>query len=465
MNQSKIIEQLIKISGEKNVLFDDDSKYIYGRDLTQNHLPDPLAIIFPKTEDEVISIVKLANSTRTGLVPSGGRTGYSGGAVSLSKEIVVSFEKFNRILDFNPTDRQIRCEPGVTTKAIQDFAATNHLYYPVDFSSAGTSQIGGNISTNAGGIKVIRYGMTRNWVAGIKVITGNGELLNLNAGLLKNSTGYDLRQLFIGSEGTLGFITEATLQLILPPKETKTLLLAISDKNNLIEILNAFNPFLQITAFEFFSELALQYVLKQTQLDHPFLSSSPFYLLVEFESDEQTDKFYTDIIEKCIHRKIIDNALVSSNLAQAKKLWRFREEISMSILKYSPYKYDIAVLPSKIPTFMSEVDNLFERNYPNMEIIWFGHVGDGNLHLNILKPAELSVDNFFSYCNKISDELYMFVQKNNGSVSAEHGIGLLKKNFLHYSRDEHEINYMKSIKKIFDANNIMNPGKIFEIVI
>lgn len=461
MSQSKIIDALIEIAGQKNVLTDDNSKIRYGKDLTQTFTPNPLAIVFPKSEQEIISIVNLANATKTGLVPSGGRTGYSGGAVSLFQEIVVSFEKFNQILDINETDRQIKCAPGVTTKAIQDFAEKNKLYYPVNFSSAGTSQIGGNIATNAGGVNVIRYGSTRNWISGLKVVTGNGDQLNLNSGLIKNTAGYDLRHLFIGSEGTLGFITEATLQLTTPQKETKVLLLSVPDKNNFIEIFNVFNPFLQITAFEFFSEQALQHVIKQAHLKHPFSSTSPFYILLEYESDGEKNNTCFDIMEKCLAQKMLENVIVSTNISQANSIWRYREEISMSILKYCPYKYDISVLPSRIPVFINEADRLFKEIYTGIEIIWFGHLGDGNLHLNVLKPAGLSKEQFFSYCKKMNKEIYDLIQENKGSASAEHGIGLLKRDFIKHFRDKTEINYMRSIKKIFDVNNIMNPGKIF----
>jgi len=461
MKSFAIISELIKILGEKNVLADEESRSIYGKDLTKNFKPDPMVIVFPKNEQEVINIVQLANATNTGIVPSGGRTGYSGGAVSASKEIVVSLEKFNRILSFNSIDRQVKCEPGVITKTIQDFALNNNLHYPVDFSSSSSSQIGGNIATNAGGIKVIRYGSTRNWIAGLKVITGNGELLNLNTGLAKNNSGYDLRHLFIGSEGTLGIITEATVQLTTIPHETKVLLLGVSSKDHITKIFNSFKSMSQIIAFEFFSELAMQHILRKTKLEHPFSIASSFYILIEYESNDAQDKICLEILEKYLREKIINDAIFSSNISQAKKLWRFREEISMSISEYSPYKYDIAVLPSNIAAFMNDANRLLHEIYPDMEIIWFGHVGDGNLHLNILKPAKWLKEDFVSYCNLKSHEVYRLIHAYEGTISAEHGVGLLKKSFLHYTKEKNEISYMRAIKKIFDPKNIMNPGKIF----
>lgn len=432
MNNEMVISQLTNILGKNGVLVDDESKFLYGKDLTQNFTPAPLAIAFPKNEHQIIEIVRLANSTMTGLVPSGGRTGYSGAAVAMNQEIVVAFDKMNRIIDFNAGDRNIKCEPGVTTQAVQEFAAQNDLLYPINFAAAGSSQIGGNIATNAGGIKVIRYGLTRNWVTGLKVVTGNGDLLDLNYGLTKNATGYNLLHLFIGSEGTLGFITEVTLKLTVPPVATKVILLAVPDKNHFMDILDSFTNRLKITAFEFFSEIALQHVITESKKTHPFSNPTAFYVLVEYESDVASGELAADAAEKCLNKKYALDALQSQNIQQAKDFWRFREEISMSLLQHSPYKYDIAVLPSKIADFIQEVDRVFNKIYPDLEIVWFGHVGDGNLHLNILKPILLSKDQFFSYCHTMSEQLYSLIQKFQGSVSAEHGIGLLKKSFLHW---------------------------------
>lgn len=460
MLNTTLISKFKKIVGESSVLTDEKSKFIYGKDLTQHYTPNPLAIVFPKSERHVLEIVKLANSTMTKLVPSGGRTGYSGGAVAKDLEIVVSFEKMNRIINFNEKDKIITCEPGATTKAIQDFALQKNLFYPIDFAASKTCQIGGNIATNAGGINVIRYGLTRNWVCGLKVITGNGDKLELNYGLAKNACGYDLRHLFIGSEGTLGFITEASLKLETPPAKTKVMIFSVPDKNHFIDILNSFQSALKIIAFEFFSDLAIRCMISESNLAHPFQSPTAYYVLLEYESNKNDDALAKIIIKNLLDKKVITHKLISKNLDQAHLFWRFRKEISMSLTQYSPYKYDIAVLPSNISSFMQDIDSIFNKIYADLKIIWFGHVGDGNLHLNILKPPQLSKNQFFDYCNKMSNELYCIIHKYKGTASAEHGIGLLKKEFLHFTKNEIEIDYMRSIKKIFDKNNILNPGKI-----
>lgn len=462
-NYSDIIFKLILILGNENILTDENSKKHYGKDFTQQYIPNSIAIVFPRNEQHVVDIVKLANEMRCGLVPSGGRTGYSGGAVAASNELVVSFDKMNQITHFDAEEKTIRCEPGVITQVLQNFAKQHDLFYPVDFASSGSSQIGGNVATNAGGIKVIRYGLTRNWVVGLRVVTGNGDVLDLNHGLIKNACGYDLLHLFIGSEGTLGLITEVTVKLIGSPSATKVIFLAVSDKKHLMNILNIFRKIRHITAFEFFSDKAAHYVMKDAILKPPFPMIAPFYVLLEYESNLINDDWTIKISEDCVNKNWVSDVVISENSEQEKNLWKWRENISMSLLKYSPYKYDIAVLPSKIAAFMEDINRLFNTFFPEFEIIWFGHVGDGNLHLNILKPDRMNAETFFEMCKQSSNKIYALIQQYQGSISAEHGIGLLKKEFLKYSKSAEEIQYMRAIRQIFDCNNIMNPMKLVSL--
>ena len=215
---------------------DPDSCLNYGRDWTRLHAPNPLAVVLPGTVEQVQRLVRYANEYRLALVPSGGRTGLSGAAVACRGELVVSLERLNRILDFDPVDRSVTCQAGTVTETVQNFAREQGLHYPVDFASRGSSQIGGNIATNAGGIKVVRYGLTRDWVTGLKVVTGRGDLLDLNRGLIKNASGYDLRHLFVGSEGTLGIVVEATLKLTRPLREPSVMVLGVPDLNGIMAI-------------------------------------------------------------------------------------------------------------------------------------------------------------------------------------------------------------------------------------
>jgi FAD/FMN-containing dehydrogenase len=347
---------------------------------------------------------------------------------------------------------------------LQEFAESKDLYYPVDFASAGSSQIGGNIGTNAGGIKVIRYGMTRQWIMGLTVVTGKGDILHLNRGMVKNATGYDLRQLFIGSEGTLGLVTHAQIKLERQPQDLNVMVLGMDSFNDVMNVLSAFQAQIDLTAFEFFDDVAIDKLMAHGQVQEPFESRTKFYTLLEFEAPYEPimDKAMA-IFEDCMEQGWVVDGVMSQNLTQAAELWKLREYISETISVFTPYKNDVSVLISHVPTFIEEIDHIVSSNYPDFEVCWFGHIGDGNLHLNILKPENMSKDDFFAECQVVNKYVFETVQKYGGSVSAEHGVGMTKKPYLHYSRSETEIEYLKEVKKVFDPNNIMNRGKIFDM--
>jgi len=462
MSSEALIDQLRSLMDGSKVLTDPADLETWGRDWTRHYQPDPIAICFPKSTEQVQTLIRFANEHRIGLVPSGGRTGLSSAAVALNGEIVVSFDAMNQILDFNASDRLVRCQAGVVTEQLQTFAEEKGLYYPVDFASAGSSQLGGNISTNAGGIKVIRYGMTRDWVAGLKVVTGKGDIIDLNMGLEKNNTGLDLRHLFVGAEGTLGFITEAYMKLTRPPVNLTVLVLGLSDLNRTMEVLQTFQSKLDLTAYEFFSHEAMEQVLAHGKVSAPFETRAPYYALLEFEGvNEQAMDDAMTLFETCVENGAVMDGVMSQSETQAKNLWQLRERISESITPRTPYKNDISVRVSRVPEFLQEIDQLVGREYPDFEIIWFGHIGDGNLHLNILKPTDLSMEEFLETCAKVNKWVFEIVKRYEGSVSAEHGVGLVKKNYLHYTRSEADIAAMKAIKSVFDPNGIMNPGKVY----
>ena len=443
---------------------DSESLEHWGKDWTKHFAPAPAAIVFPKTTEQVQSIVLLANEHDVVLTPSGGRTGLSAGAVAANGEIVVSMDKMNHIGQFYPADRMVEIEAGVVTQQLQQFAESKDLYYPVDFASAGSSQIGGNIGTNAGGIKVIRYGMTRQWIMGLTVVTGKGDILQLNRGMVKNATGYDLRQLFIGSEGTLGFVTQAQIKLERQPQDLNVMVLGMDSFNDVMNVLSAFQAQIDLTAFEFFDDVAIDKLMAHGQVQEPFESRTKFYTLLEFEAPYEPimDKAMA-IFEDCMEQGWVVDGVMSQSLAQAEELWKLREYISETISVFTPYKNDVSVLISHVPEFIAEIDHIVNSNYPDFEVCWFGHIGDGNLHLNILKPENMSKDDFFSECQVVNKHVFETVHKYGGSVSAEHGVGMTKKPYLHYSRSETEIDYLREVKKVFDPNNIMNRGKIFDM--
>ncbi|AIL59445.1 FAD-binding oxidoreductase [Pseudomonas alkylphenolica] len=464
MTNSALLDELMTLVEPGKVLTDADSLETYGKDWTKHFAPAPLAIVFPKSTEQVQAIVRWANRHKVALVPSGGRTGLSAAAVAANGEVVVSFDYMNQILAFDEFDRSVVCQPGVVTEQLQNFAEDKGLYYPVDFASAGSSQIGGNIGTNAGGIKVIRYGMTRNWVAGLKVVTGTGDLLELNKDLIKNATGYDLRQLFIGAEGTLGFVVEATMRLDRAPNNLTAMVLGTPDFDSIMPVLHAFRDKLDLTAFEFFSDKALAKIMGRGDVPAPFETPCPFYALLEFEaSTEEVANAALATFEHCVEQGWVLDGVMSQSEQQLQNLWKLREYISETISHWTPYKNDISVTVSKVPAFLKDIDAIVAENYPDFEVVWYGHIGDGNLHLNILKPDDLSKDEFFAKCATVNKWVFEIVQKYNGSISAEHGVGMTKRDYLTYSRSPVEIQYMKAVKAVFDPNGIMNPGKIFAV--
>ncbi len=459
----KQLSQLIDICGEKYVITDVDECQHYGRDWTQAYKPAPSVAVLPKNTEEVQALVQFANAENIAIVPSGGRTGLSGGAVAMNGEMVIALDRLNTLDNFDAINMTVECGAGVITQQLQKFATDNNLFYPVDFASSGSSQIGGNIATNAGGIKVIRYGMTRDWVAGLTVVTGNGEVLKLNNGLLKNNSGYDFRHLFIGSEGTMGIITEATIQLSEPPPALSVMVFGVPEFEAVMNVLQLARKSLKITAFEFFSDRAMNKVIAHSGIQPPFETPAPFYALLEFEQSQ--DDFMDcamAVFEQGVEQEAILDGVISQNESQAQSLWRLREGITESIAPYAPYKNDLSVKVADVPAFLSSVEAVVVEKYPDFETIWFGHIGDGNLHLNILKPESLSIDEFQKTCGNVSELIFAEVKRYGGSISAEHGVGLLKKPYLRYSRGDDEIAYMKSMKQLFDKNGLMNPGKIFD---
>ena len=462
MNQV-IKETLAQHFNPKDILTDEESFQTYGQDWTRFYAVAPSAIVFPRSEEDLVWLVDKAREQSWSLVPSGGRTGLSAGATACHGEVVVSMEKMNQIVEFDAINATLRCQAGVVTETIQSFAEEHDLFYGVDFAASGSSQIGGNVATNAGGIRVIRYGMTREQVVGLRVVTGTGEILNLNKGLLKNATGLDFRQLFIGSEGILGFITEVTLQLISKPAEQSVLVLGLESLADLMSVLQTFRKEMTLSSYEFFSHAAMEKVIEHQGATPPFATETPFYALLEVDmGTDNAEEQLMNCFEKVMEEGWVLDGAMSQSETQAEALWKLREGISESITPYTPYKNDISVTPSKVPEFLVAVDQQVNETYPEFECIWFGHIGDGNLHLNILRPQDLPIEEFREQCSECSKMIYQKVADFDGSVSAEHGIGILKKSALHYSRSAAEIELMRSVKRQFDPDNVMNPGKVFD---
>ena len=434
----------------------------YGRDWTRRWPPAPLAIALPGAVEQMQALVRWAGANRVALVPSGGRTGLSGGAVAARGELVVSLERMNRVLGFDPVDRTLTVEAGAVLQAVREAARGHGLEYPVDFGARGSCTIGGNIATNAGGIRVIRHGNTRDWIAGLKLVTGGGELLELGRSLVKDASGYDLRQLVVGSEGTLGIVVEATLKLTDPPPPAQTMLLAVPSFDVLMDVFALFRSRLRLQAFEFLTGAGLRHVLAHGG-SNPFEAVHPWYVLAEYDAaDEAGAAAGLVVFEAAMERGWVLDGVVANSQEQARQLWRPREGITEATARFRPYKNDVSVRVAAMPAFLAEAQRLLGEAYPDFEVVWFGHIGDGNLHINVLQPDGSDDDGFLRQCGHVTELLAGLLQRHGGSISAEHGVGLLKKPYLRSSRSDAEVALMRAIRHAFDPNGIMNPGKLFD---
>lgn len=443
---------------------DAEARDTYGKDWLRDYQPAPLCICFPRSVEEVQAVVRLCRDARHPIVPSGGRTGLAGGATAMRGEVVVSLEKMNRISSVNREERTITVEAGATTELVQRAAEEAGLFLPIDFASKGSSQIGGNIATNAGGIRVIRWGMTRAHVAQLSAVLADGSLLRCGHGLVKDQAGYDLKQLFIGSEGTLGIITEATLRLVSPPPPTVRVWAGLER----VEDAAAFLTFCReqgigLALFELVMREALEPVLSFKQKRDPLSGTFPVYVLLEAELAARPDgrEVLESILAEAFERGIVQDMVVAESMTQAQELLNLRELISETLSShYTIHKNDVSVSTTDIPSFLDDLIARARVVEPSFIPAVFGHMGDGNLHVNFIKPEQLQDEEFFSRCHQLDSELFSCVARYRGSVAAEHGVGLLKRDFLPYSRSPEEIAVMRAIKQALDPLNLLNPGKV-----
>ena len=467
MSNIKVLEDRCRaILGPEAVLTDEPSRQFYGRDWIKDFKPNASIVLLPSTTAQVQQIVNVCNELLIPLVPSGGRTGLSGGATATNGEAILSLERMRKISEVNRIDRTLRCEAGVVLEKIQLEASAHDLYFPVDFSTRGSSQIGGNLATNAGGIRVIRYGNIRDWVVGLTAVTGAGDIVELNGSLFKNNTGYDLRHLMVGSEGTLGIITEVTLRLTTPPKDVARVLCGLGSNDEVLPLLVfCRDQFRDLSAFEFMERRALQEVLHHRSLRDPLSQPYPAYVLVEVELNHPgAAEHLGNTFGEAYEQGLITDVVVSESVAQAQELMNLRDLIGETLSShYTLHKNDISVPVPSIPAFLHELHAAVNEKYASLRAVVFGHVGDGNLHVNILKTSGISDAEFWELCHEADHTIFSLVQRYQGSVSAEHGVGLLKRDFLGYSRPQSQIELMRNIKRAFDPRGILNPGKIFAL--
>jgi FAD/FMN-containing dehydrogenase len=444
---------------------DPDELRELGKDWTKVYAPSPSLVVLPRSTDEVARTLAICHAHDVAVVPSGGRTGLAGGAVARNGEVVLSLSRMRRMDAVDVLGQTVRVQAGAITAAVHEHCAPHGLTWPVDFASKGSSHVGGNIATNAGGVKVIRYGLTRQWVLGLQVVTAEGKVLELNGALEKNNTGVDLRQLFIGSEGTLGVVTEATLKLARVPGKLDVFLFGVPDVAAVLRLfreVRANGPF-TVMAFEFFTDRCLRRLEKnRPHASNPLSERQGCYVLLEVEAHDQAalEPWLSSLFEQGL---VADGTMAQSS-SEAARLWELREGISESLSATGlPHKNDISLPVAGLEGFCAELDALFASSYPDWEICLFGHIGDGNLHVNVMKPDGMDKAAFHAKTSEADHAMFTLVKKHAGSISAEHGIGLLKKPYLGYSRTPDEMALLRTIKLALDPKGILNPGKILDV--
>lgn len=456
-------EQLRGIVGAAYVLTDPSEIQPYVTDWRGRYVGRAQCVVRPANTAEVAAVVRLCAETATPIVPQGGNTSLCGAATPdvTGRAVLLSLSRLNQITAVDAKNNTISVGVGCTLAAAQAAARAVDRLFPLALASEGTCQIGGNLSTNAGGVQVLRYGNTRELTLGLEVVLPSGEIWDGLRGLRKDNTGYDLKQLFIGAEGTLGVITGAVLKLFPLPQAQTTCWLNVASPSAAVDLLNqaktGFDA--QLTAFELVSETALGLVLKNIPDTQRPSSLAPWYVLAEF-SDTSTYSLEFWLEARFNSGEVLD-AVIAQSETQAKQLWRLRENISEAQkIEGISIKHDISVPVSAIPNFLAQADIQLAEAFPGIRVVAFGHVGDGNLHYNLSKPNAQENTDFIASQPEVNRIVHDLVHVLNGSISAEHGIGQLKRDELLRYKSPVEMALMRCIKQALDPQGLMNPGKV-----
>ena len=462
-------QRLTEIVGERGLITAASDMAPYLADWRDLYKGSAIAVVRPASTEEVAAVVRLCAETRTPIVPQGGNTGMCGAATpdAAGTAVVVALGRMNRIIDVNPLNNTMTVEAGCILANIQQAAADVDRLFPLSLGGEGSCVIGGNISTNAGGINVLRYGNTRDLVLGLEAVLPDGRVWNGLRGLRKDNTGYDLKHLFIGAEGTLGIITQAVLKLFPRPHGNVTAFAGIADPAQAVELLALLRAQCGdgISAFELISRNCLEMVVRRIPgTRDPLAAAYPWYVLTEL-TDAQDDSALRTTVEQAlasgIERGLVQDVAIAETAAQGKALWRMRESIpDAAKVEGLVYRHDIAVTVSRIPEFINTASGALEAAFPGVRIICFGHLGDGNLHFNAFVPGRERSDEVARRMTDVNRLVHDIVQTFGGSISAEHGIGQSKRGELAHYKSATELDLMRIVKKALDPHNLMNPGKV-----
>ena len=467
-----VITRLKAVVGPEGTIEDptDIAPYcVAWRDGWQGAVP---IVLRPANTAEVAAIVSICAETRTPIVPQGGNTGLTGASQPHNdmSEVIVSTSRMRKVREVDVLNDTVTVEAGVVLAEIQRLAADNDRLFPLSLGAEGSCQIGGNIATNAGGTQVLRYGNTRNLVLGLEVVLPDGRIWDGLRGLRKDNTGYDLKHLFIASEGTLGIITAAVLKLVPRPTAVETAWLALQSPEQAVSLLAHMRARFgeQVTAFELMQRSLIDLLLEGVPgNEDPLSEPHPWYVLVEIGGQGAPGSLsepFADALAAAFEAELVTDAVIAASGAQAQRFWKMREELSEAQKAAGgTLGHDISVPVSRIPQFLAEADVALEAAYPGIRLCSFGHVGDGNLHYNPVRPKGWSVEQFRATKPDVAGIVHDLVVKHGGSISAEHGIGRMRLDENERLKSATELDMMRTLKRAFDPLNIMNPGKLLRM--
>jgi FAD/FMN-containing dehydrogenase len=461
-----LLARFAAIVGEKNAITDPQAQAPYlveMRDMFRGHTP---MVLRPGSVAEVAQILALANETATAIVPQGGNTGLVGGQTPQHGELVLSLNRLDRVREVDPVSNTITCEAGVTLQRAREAAADVDRLYPQLLPSEGTCTIGGNLSTNAGGTAALAYGIARSHALGLEVVLADGRVLdNLNK-LKKDNTGYDLKNLFIGAEGTLGVITAAVLRLIPRPRSVETAFVGVPSPEAALELLGLATERTAggVTSFELMLRMGIDLVLKHgSGCRDPLPQVYPWYVLIELSSQARSGlrAVMEEILAEGLERSLVVDATIAESLDQGKMFWRIRELFG-EVQRYEggSIKHDVSVPVAAVPAFISEATAAVVKLIPGARPLPFGHLGDGNIHYNVTQPVGADKAAYLERWHDVNAVVFEVVAKHGGSISAEHGIGVIKRDLLPKVKDPVAYELMRTLKRTLDPKGILNPGKV-----
>ncbi len=463
------LDAFTRIVGEEHAISEPEAMAPYLVEWRDRYHGKAALVLKPGSTEEVSAILGCANEARTGIVPQGGNTGLVGGQIPFESghEIVVNLSRMTRVRDIDLSSNTMTVEAGLVLAAAQQVAATAGRLFPLSLASEGSCQIGGVLATNAGGTAVLAYGPARDLALGLEVVLADGRVWNGLKALRKDNTGYDLRDLFIGSEGTLGIITASVLRLFPNPAETVTAMAGLTRLESAPALFARLydRAGLELTAAEILPRIGIEFVLRHgRETRDPFASPHAWYVLFEFASPRAGDgtrALAETLLKEAHDAGEIDDAVVATSLAQAKELWRLRELMS-EVQKHEggSIKHDVSVPVVHVPELIARANQLVELMIPGARPVPFGHLGDGNIHYNVSQPPHMDRTVFLSHWEALNAAVHEIVLDLGGSISAEHGIGRLKRDLLPHAKQELELELMRKIKTAFDPNGILNPGKL-----